>query len=169
MDASPSNPYAAPAAPDATAEVPLRIPLRNQQILRQAVLYSIFFFVGLACLMGAVAGISTVPDHLFEVAEDFTDVWLPELIFVMIPYLMIRSLTLGRMFRPNWLLYCIAGITTFPFLNFYSHLLYRDDTPLSLTIAAHLLSVVSAIFAELVAIAIFKMLLTRVAIAQTDA
>ena len=158
MNASDSNPY---AAPETSSYVPVRIRLRDQQIVRQAFLYSTFYFVGIACLVSVVAGISAVPYYFDLIVGDFTSVWLHQLLCALIPYLLLRSLTLGRIFPAYWVLYCIAGIATFPFLNFYMKLLHRDDSTWLIWIAAYLLSVASAILVELIAIGIFDTVTKR--------
>ena len=149
-----SNPYASPETP---LWLPARIKLRDQQIFRQLLLYSIFYFVGFACLLSVVAGISAVPKYLSDVMDDFTSVWLPELLFVLIPYVVLRFFTIGRFVRPTWWSFCVAGVVTYPFLNLYTNLLLRDwDTPTIYDTAAHILCVVSAILTDLLSIALFK-------------
>ena len=149
-----SNPYASPEIP---LRFPARIRLRDQQIFRQLLLYSVFYFVGLALRLGVSVGISTVPKYLSDMMNDFTSVWLPELLFALIPYAVLRSFTIGRFVRPKWWSFCVAGVVTYPFLDLYTNLLLRDwDTPSIYNIAAHVLCVVSAILMELLAIALFS-------------
>ncbi len=147
-----SNPYASPEMP---LRFPARIRLRDQQIFRQLLLYSMFYFVGLALYICVNAGIRAVPKYLSDVMGDFTHVWLPELLFALVPYVVLRSFTIGRFVRPTWWSFCVAGVATFPFLNLYVNLLF-SWTPSFWYIAAHVLCVVSAILMELLAIALFS-------------
>ena len=162
-----SNPYAAPVTSPRTF---VQVRLRDQQILRQALLFSIFYFAGFGCLIAVVSGFSAVRLFFADVVEDFATVWLPELIFALIPYVVLRASTIGRVVRPSWWSFCVAGLATFPLLNLYGNLLLTQwDTPLAFNIAAHLLSVLSAILIELSAIALFGKLLGRGRILEQDA
>jgi hypothetical protein len=159
-----SNPYASPETP---VQLPSRIPLRDRQILRQVLFYSLFYFVGLASLLGVVAGFSAVPRYLSDVMEEFTSLWLPELLFVLVPYVVLRGIIIGRFVRSAWWSFCIAGLVTYPFLTLYMNLLIRDwDTPSYYHIGAHLLCVVSAIMVELCSLALFSRLLRKGPIAE---
>ncbi len=147
------NPYAAPKTSPCT---PAQVRFRDQQLLRQAFLFSIFYFVGLGSVTAVSSGISAVPPEFIDVAEDFTAIWLPELVFVLVPYVLLRSLVISRLARPSWWAFCVAGFATYPFLNLYASLLLRQwDTPSIYNIGAHILSVLSAILTELLAIALF--------------
>ena len=148
-----SNPYAPSAL---TPTDPIRVRVRDQRLLRQALLFSLFYFVGFGFLICANAGFAAVPRMFSDVIEDFFGVWLPELIFALIPYVAIRAVTIGRFVRPTWWSFCLAGVVTFPFLNFYANALIRQwDTPMMYNVFAHLLSVASAILIELTALASF--------------
>ena len=148
-----SNPYAVPKTLPGT---PAHIRLRDQQLFRQAVLFSLFYFGGFACVVAVVSGLSSVPRvFVGNVLEDFTAVWLPELMFVLVPYLLLRIFTIGWWVRPSWWSFCLAGAMTFPFLTVYSNLLLRHwDTPSIYNIGIHILSVVSAMLIEFLAIAL---------------
>jgi hypothetical protein len=148
-----SNPY---AVPETLQRMPAHVRLRNQQLFRQAALFSAFYFVGFAFVVAVVSGIRSVPQFFSEnVVTDFSDVWLPELMFVLVPYLMLRIFTVGWWVRPSWWSFCVAGTVTFPFLTVYTNLLLRHwDTPSIYNIGAHILSVVSAMLTELLAIAL---------------
>ncbi len=113
-------------------------------------MFSLFYFVGLGSLAGVVSGLRAVPLMFAGVYEDFAGIWLPEWIFALIPYVVIRALTIGRFVRPTWWSFCLAGLVTFPFLHLYGNVLIKQwDTPMNYNIAAHLLSGMSAIAVEL--------------------
>lgn len=147
------NPY---AVPKTLPRMPVHIRLRNQQLFRQAVLFSMFYFVGFAFVVAVASGISAVPRVFVDnVVESFTSVWLPELMFALVPYLLLRIFTIGWWVRPSWWSFCVAGAVTFPLLTVYSNLLLRHwDTPSIYNIGAHIMSVVSAMLLELLAIAL---------------
>ena len=164
---NPSNPY---EAPETSPRMPARIRLRDQQLLRQSLLFSMFYFAGFGCLLSVVAGINRVPQYFAGVVEDFADIWLLELMFALVPYVVLRALTIGRLVRPSWWSFCVAGFAAFPFLHVYSNLLLRYwDTPSVYNIVAHLLSVGSAILMELLAITLFGMLQGRSRTAEPNA
>ncbi len=152
-----SNPY---AVPETSQRIPAHIRLRNQQLFRQAALFSVFYFVGFASVVAVVSGIRSVTRFFSEnVVEDFSVVWLPELMFVLVPYLMLRIFTVGWWVRPSWWSVCVAGTVTFPFLTVYTNLLFRHwDTPSIYNIGAHIPSVVSAMLIEVLVITLFAWL-----------
>lgn len=151
MDAS--NPYASPETP---FRLPERSRLRDQQIIRQLLFYSIFYFVGLACRFAVGGGIRAVSLLLSFVVDDFASVYLPELMFSVIPYVVLRFFTIGRFVRPLWWSFCVAGVVTYPCLNLYCHLLIRDwDKPSVYENGAYALAVVSALLIELLVIILF--------------
>jgi hypothetical protein len=152
MDAS--NPY---ASPETHLRMPEGIRLRDQQIFRQLLLYSIFYFVGLACRFAVGGGVSALHLLLTFVVSDFASIYLPELIFALVPYVVLRFFTIGRFFRPLWWSFCIAGVVTYPYLNLYCHLLIRDwDTPSVYENCARALAVVCALLTELLANILFS-------------
>lgn len=59
-----SNPY---AVPETLPRMPTYIRLRNQQLIRQAILFSLFYIVGFACFVVVVSGISSVPRFFFAI------------------------------------------------------------------------------------------------------
>jgi len=111
-----------------------------------------------------------VPKYLSDVIDDFTSVWLPELLFALIPYVVLRALTIGRLIRSSWWSFCVAGVVTYPFLSLYTNLLLRDwNAPSIYNIGAHIICVVSAILTELFALALFSTLRRLGRIAEQNA
>ena len=153
------NPYSPSALTPSTST---RVRFRGQQLLHQILLFSTFYFVGFGILIAALSGITAVPRVFTGVFEDFTGIWLPELIFALIPYIVLRALTLDRIARSAWGSVCVAGVVTFPFLHLYANaLLTQWDTPMVYNLVAHLMSVASAIVTELVTLTCLGRLTTQ--------
>ncbi|MDM4015909.1 hypothetical protein [Roseiconus lacunae] len=153
------NPYSPSALAPIASE---RIRFRDQHLLLQALLFSMFYFVGFCLLVAVVSGLTEVPQVFAGVLEDFAGIWLPQLIFALIPYVTVRALTIGRFVRPSCWSFCLAGVVTFPFFHFYATALIRDwDAPLIYNVIAHLLSVISAIVIEFLVLAYFGRLVKQ--------
>jgi hypothetical protein len=93
------NAYASPETP---LRFPARIRLWAQQIPRQLLLDPICYFVGGLLRSCGSVGIRALPKYLSDMMDDFTSVWLPELLSALIPYAVLRSFTIGRFVRPTW-------------------------------------------------------------------
>ncbi len=162
-----SNPF---VPPKTSTREPVRI--RDQQLLRQVLLFSIFYLIGTACgfvyATGHYAkGLSAWPIFF----HPFTDpgVWLSVVPYVA-AYTVIRALTIGRMVRPVWWSFCIAGFATFPFHLFYMNLMtVQFNTPAPYPHATFLVAVISTIVTELLALEMLNQLFWRKAIAKTNA
>lgn len=102
-----SNPYSPSAVPPIKSAA---VRIRDQQPFRQALLFSVFYFVGFGFLTVVVAGLTALPRMFAGVYEDFADIWLQELIVALVPYIAIRALTIGRFVRPSCWSFCLAGV-----------------------------------------------------------